>query len=135
MAYENQNSKGKNQKYNSKFKSDLRSRCYSFSLQVISLTDTLPSKRSAWVISDQLIRSATSVGANLVEAKASSSRLEFKRYFEISLKSANETKYWLGLLRDCNLANTETTNNLLNEVTEISKMLASGVLKLKNKKF
>lgn len=123
------------QNYNSKFKSDLKERCYKFSLEIISLTDALPQKRSAWVIADQLIRSATSVGANLVEARASSSRLEFKKFFEISLKSANETKYWLCLLRDTKLSDAQGVNRLLEEVTEISNMLASGVLKLKNKKF
>lgn len=81
------------QKENSKFKSDLRERCYVLSLSVIKLTDTLPNKRSAWVISDQLIRSACSIGANLVEAKAASSRLEFKKFYEISLKSSHETLY------------------------------------------
>jgi len=69
------------QNYNSKFKSDLRERCYCFSLDIIALVEILPNKRSAWVISDQLIRSATSVGANLVEAKASSSRREFKKFY------------------------------------------------------
>jgi len=68
------------------------------SLKIISLYDDLPNKKSAWIIGDQLIRSITSIGANLVEATASSSRLEFKKFNEISLKSANESKYWLGLL-------------------------------------
>lgn len=123
------------QNYNPKFKSDLRERCYKFSLEIISLSDTLPNKRSSWVISDQLIRSATSIGANLIEARASSSRLEFKKFYEISLKSANETKYWLGLLKDTKLADGKIIDILIDEVTQISNMLASGVLKLKNIKF
>ncbi|HRZ95430.1 MAG TPA: four helix bundle protein [Candidatus Moranbacteria bacterium] len=123
------------QNYNPKFKSDLKFRCYKFSLDIIALADTLPSKKSAWIIIDQLIRSATSIGANLVEAKASSSRLEFKKFYEISLKSANETKYWLCLLRDTRLTKKETIEKLLKEVAELANMLASGVLKLKNKKF
>lgn len=123
------------QNYNSKFKSDLRVRCYKFSLEIINLVDKLPQKRSAWVISDQLIRSSTSIGANLVEASASSSRLEFKKFYEISLKSANETKYWLGLLRDANLIEKPLIDENLAEVNEISNMLASGVLRLKGKKF
>ena len=116
-------------------KVDLRTRCYKFSLQIISLTDVLPNKRSVWVIADQLIRSATSIGANLIEAKASSSRLEFKKFYEISLKSANEIKYWLGLLRDSNLADKDKINELLNEVNELANMLATGVMKLKRKNF
>lgn len=78
-----------------KFKTDLRERCYNFGLQIIFLVDKLPNKRSAWIIEDQIIRSATSIGANLIEARASSSRLEYKKFYEIALKSANETKYWL----------------------------------------
>lgn len=115
------------------YKSDLKERCYKFSLAVISLLDTLPNKKSAWVIADQLVRSATSVGANLVEAGASSSRLEYKKFYEIALKSANETKYWLALLKDANFANSVTINLLLNEVEELSKMIAVGVMRLKNK--
>ena len=79
-------------------------------MQIISLTDALSNKRSVWVIADQLIRSATSIGANLTESKASSSRREFKKFYEIALKSANETKYWLGLLRDSGLADKEKIN-------------------------
>ena len=61
------------------FKSDLIGRCYRFSLEVIALADTIPNKISTRIILQQLIRSATSIGANLVEAKAASSRLEFKK--------------------------------------------------------
>lgn len=123
------------QNYNSKFKSNLKERCYKFSLQIINLADILPNKRSAWIIIDQLIRSATSVGANLTEARASSSRLEFKKFYEIALKSANETKYWLGLLRDSGLGDKNKINELLKEIDEISNMLAAGVMKLKKKNF
>jgi len=118
-----------------RFKTDLKQRCYAFSLAIIKITDGLPQKRSAWVISDQLIRSATSIGANLVEAKASSSRLEFKKFYEISLKSANETKYWLGLLRDTDMSDKEKIAVLLIEVTELSNMIAASVLSLKQRKF
>ncbi|MBI2049301.1 four helix bundle protein [Candidatus Roizmanbacteria bacterium] len=121
------------QNHNSKFKSDLKSRCYRFSLDLIAFIDGLPNKRSVWIIADQLLRSGTSIGANLVEASASSSRLEFKKYHEIALKSANETKYWLGLLRDSDKANKKNTDILLKEVTEISNMLAAGILRLKGK--
>ena len=120
---------------NSKFKSDIHQRCHRFSINIIALTDHLPQKRSAWVISDQLIRSATSIGANLIEARAASSRLEFKKFHEIALKSSNETKYWLALLRDAKLVGDEQFHPLLAEVSELSNMIASGVLKLKGKKF
>jgi len=123
------------QNFNSKFKSDLNQRCYQFSLDVISLADLLPNKRSAWIITDQLIRSATSIGANLTEARASSSRLEFKKFNEIALKSANETRYWLNLLKDTQLISAERVEKLSKEVIEIANMLASGILKLKARRF
>lgn len=121
------------QNYNSKYKSDLKARCYKFSLDLIDFIDTLPKERSCWIIGDQLLRSGTSIGANLVEATASSSRLEFKKFHEIALKSANETKYWLGLLRDSGKGNKNKIEYLLKEVTELSNMIASGILRLKGK--
>lgn len=130
-----QNANVKSQNYNAKVKTDLKQRCYYFSLQVIELMNHIPNKRSAWIISDQLIRSATSIGANLVEAKASSSRKEFKKFNEIALKSANETRYWLGLLRDAKLVGSVEANMLLSEATEVANMLAVGVIKLKSTKF
>jgi four helix bundle protein len=117
-----------------KFKSDLNQRCFDFSLKIIALADRLPNKRSAWVIMDQLLRSGTSVGANLVEARSSSSRLEYKKFYEIALKSANETRYWLELLKDSNLVERNSIQELLSEVTEIANMLGAGVIKLKSLK-
>lgn len=121
------------QNHNSKFKSDLKLRCYQFSLNVIAFIDTLTSQQSCRIIADQLLRSAMSIGANLVEATASSSKLEFKKFHEIALKSANETKYWLGLLRDSGKANPNKVNELLNEVEQLANMIAAGILKMKGK--
>jgi len=122
------------QNQNSKLKTELKYRCYYFSIKVIKFLETLPEKKVYWVISDQLLRSATSIGANIVEAKASSSKRDFIKFYEIALKSANETEYWLGLLRDATQADKNKTNQLLVEVEEISKMLGSSLLTLKNKK-
>ena len=116
----------------SRYKIDIKNRCYKFSLKIIEMADLLPKKRSAWIIEDQVVRSATSIGANLIEAKASSSRLEFKKFNEIALKSANETIYWLGLLKDSKFIEPTIIESLMDEVIQISKMLASGIMKLKN---
>jgi four helix bundle protein len=116
---------------NSKLKTDLRERCYQFSLEILKLSDELPKKKSAWIIADQLIRSATSIGANLVEGKGASSRLEFKKFNEIALKSAHETQYWLCLLRDSGLVDSIRVSKLLLEVEELIRMLARGVITLK----
>ena len=121
------------QNFNEKFKTDLFERCKKFSLDIIKLTDHLPNTRGAAVIANQLIRSSTSIGANMIEGKAASSRIELKKFNEIALKSANETKYWLELLRDGKFVSREFAEAPLKEVTELSKMIASGVMKLKNK--
>ncbi|MEW6608933.1 MAG: four helix bundle protein [bacterium] len=117
------------------FKTDLKRRCYYLSINIIKFLETLPDKRVYWIIGDQLLRSVTSIGANIVEAKSASSRKDFIKFYEIALKSANESKYWLGLLRDATESDKNKTNELLNEVNEISKMLGASILTLKNKKF
>ncbi|MFA7394910.1 MAG: four helix bundle protein [Candidatus Paceibacterota bacterium] len=111
----------------------LRERTYNFTLKVINLSSKLPNNRASWIISDQLIRSASSIGANYVEAQAVSSRLEYKKFFEISLKSANETKYWLSLLKDAKIIDREKVEPLIKEVDEICKMLGQSVITLKSK--
>lgn len=121
------------QNFNDKSKTDLKLRAYHFGLDIIKLCDTLPNKRAAWVIADQLIRCGCSVGANLVEAKAASSRLEFKKFNEIALKSANESQFWLCLLRDAGLSEKNSIHQLLTESVELANMLAVGVRKLKSK--
>ena len=113
----------------------LKERSYHFALDILKLIAKLPNNRASWVISDQLIRSAGSIGANHVEAQASSSRLEYKKFFEISLKSANESIYWLGLLKDSKLSEEKETDSLICEAKELSKMLGRSVITLKAKKF
>jgi len=128
-----QNLEVKSQNHNSKFKSDLKQRCYTFSLNLITLIDTLPHDSSCRIIASQLLRSGTSIGANLIEATAASSRLDFKKFHEIALKSANETKYWLGLLYDSKKSEDSKILPLLQEATEIASMIAAGVLRLNGK--
>ena len=129
-----QNSTIKAQVDNSNRKSsDLHSRTRSFSLHTIYFLETLPNKRAYWAIGDQLVRSATSIGANIVEAKASSSRREYIKYFEIALKSANETQYWLELLQEL-LKNEEQATTLHTEAVEISRMLGASIITLKGKR-
>lgn len=118
-------------------KSDLKIRAYQFSLLLIDFVADFPEKKMYWILSDQLLRAGTSIGANIVEAKSSSSKKEFIKYYEISLKSGNETKYWLCILRDSpklKEINIEKLQKVLGEAIELSKMLGSALLTLKNKK-
>lgn len=116
-----------------KFKKDFIQRLIRFSLQTIDFCQTLKNDRKYWAISDQLIRSVTSIGANVVEAKSSSSRRDYIKFFEIALKSANETKYWLILAREL-VSDKVRVQGLLQEADEIAKVIASSVLTLKGKK-
>ena len=122
----------KNQNLN--LKSDIKRRSYIFALEVISFIETLPRDATVNILLNQLLQAATSIGANIIEAQASSSKKDFINFYHHALKSANETKFWLCLLRDSKKAENSKTNTLLNEVTEISNMLGSSLLTMKGKK-
>jgi four helix bundle protein len=128
-----QSSNLKAQSHSSKRKTELKYRCYYFSIDIIKFIETLPNKKVFWIMSDQLLRCATSIGANIIEAQAGSSKRDFIKFFEIALKSANETKYWLGLFRDATDIDKEKVNKLLKESQELSNMLGASLLTLKNK--
>lgn len=117
-----------------KFKEDFIKRLIWFSIRILKIGEKMRQKRIIWPIIDQLIRSATSIGANVVEAKSSSSKKDYLRFFEIALKSANETKYWLILLRESGLEFKQEAEELLREANEISKVIGASVLTLKGKK-
>jgi len=118
----------------SKFKEEFKKRTYSFALEIIKFIDELPNDTTCRSIGNQLIRSATSIGANVVEAGAASSKRDYTNFFNHALKSANETKFWLGLLRDANKTDKDSSNKLLKEATEIAKILASSIITLKGKR-
>jgi len=124
----------KTQNQNLNPKANLRRRTYLFSLCIIKLVSTFPEKKVFWIIGDQLLRSATSIGANIIEATASSSRRDFIRFYEIALKSANETVYWISLLKDSGLVELIKCEETIDECSQISKMLGASLLTLKNKR-
>ena len=129
-----QNLKVKMQNQNVKFKNDLKKRSVGLVLRIIKLIDYLAKELVVGVICKQLIRSATSIGANVVEARGASSKKDFTNFFCYALKSANETVYWLELLRDSGKANNVDLSSLLQEANEIANMLGSSVLTLKGKR-
>ena len=122
------------QNQSSKLKTELSHRAYRYSIKIIEFLDILPKDTSTQVIAKQLLRSATSIGANVVEAKASSSKKDFTNFFTHSLKPANETLYWLGLLRDAKKINNAQLEYLLNETKELANILGSSILTLKGKR-
>lgn len=119
---------------NKEFARKLIRRAYNHSIKIVGLIDSLPNKRSCWVIGDQLMRSATSIGANIIEAQAASSKRDFVNFLSHALKSANETKYWLGLLRDTGKVGPGVIDPLLKETKELANMLGSSIATIRGKK-
>jgi four helix bundle protein len=117
--------------HNNDFKKKLIQRAFILSRKVIVLVDKFPNKRAAWVISDQLLRAATSIGANIIEAQAASSKKDFINFLNHALKSANETKFWLALAKDLDSELIAEINKLLNETEELTKILGSSITTLK----
>jgi len=115
-------------------KTNTKYRAYQFSLKIINLVKDFPQNRIYLIFTSQLLRAATSIGANLIEAKASSSKRDFIKFYQIALKSCNETIYWLCLLRDGKLLGAQELKPAIEEATEISKMLGASLLTLKGKK-
>ena len=113
---------------------NIRFRAYDFSLVVIELVKDFPQTKMYMIFMDQLLRSATSIGANIFEAKSSSSKKDFARFYEIALKSANETIYWLSLLKDSRLVETNKCAVLVKEAEEICNMIGSSLLTMRNKR-
>jgi len=120
------------QRDNKKFSEELKRRIYNWILRVIKFLDTLSKNDSLCrTVDNQLIRCGTSIGANYVEAIAGSSKKEFTNFLGHSLKSANESKFWLALLRDANKGDKNEINNLLKELIEIANILASSIKTLR----
>ena len=113
---------------------DLRKRTYIYALDVIKFLEGLSKDYISQIIGKQLLRSATSIGANIVEAQASSSKKDFANFYSHSLKSANESKFWLCLLKDSGKAVINKVDILLKETNELSNILASSILTMKGKK-
>ncbi len=122
------------QNQTSKYTVKLKDRAYRYSIDIIEFLDTLPKDTTSGIIMNQLLRSATSIGANIVEAQASSSRKDFTNFLNYSLKSANESLYWLGLLKDARKIHSNQLEYLLQETQELANILGSSILTLKGKK-
>lgn len=129
-----QNSKLKTQSQVQSSKPELRYRAFYFSLDVIKFLEQLEYRQATKIISNQLIRAATSIGANIVEAKSSSSKREFLNYFQIALKSAQETRYWLALLKELLPNRKEEIDRLSQEAEALCKIISASVLTMKGKR-
>jgi four helix bundle protein len=110
---------------------NIRHRCFYFSKDIISFVRSLRVETPLQSIPDQLVRSATSIGANVVEGRAGSSKKDLVNYLTIALKSANETKYWLCLLKETVKLDADKATALIREADEISKIIAAIIINAK----
>lgn len=105
----------------------IRERSYNFALKIIILVENLPKSRAADVLGRQVLRSGTSIGANVEEAGAAYSKGEFTFKMNIALKEARETWYWLKLMRDSNNISSKNLQDLIQEADEMAKILGAIV--------
>jgi len=110
-------------------------KAYSFALEIIKIYKFLVNEKKEYVISKQMLRSGTSIGANIHEATASESKKDFIHKLGISVKEARETSYWLNLLKDSDYINDEQFKNLNSNCDEVIRILNSIILTTKERYF
>lgn len=116
-------------------KSDgFKKRLYTFFLRLIGFIESLKKSQTSKIIGNQLLRNGTGILGTYIEGLSSSSKKEYINYFNYSLKSANESKVWVCILRDTQNGDRNEANALLREINEIASIFASSLLTLKGKK-
>ena len=103
---------------------DIHQRSYDFSCEIIKLARNIKTDHISRSMITQLVRSGTSISANLREADAAETKKDFIHKVAISLKEARETSYWLQIIKDSSYATGDDIVSLINESLELSKILA-----------
>ena len=103
----------------------IKDKSKSFAIRVINLYKHLSDNKKEYIISKQIMRSGTSIGANINEAICSISKKEFLSKMYIAYKEAAESQYWIELLKDTNYINHEEFNSLSKDCNELIKILSS----------
>ena len=101
----------------------IKARTYSFALAIVKLYKQITEENKEYVLSKQLLRRGTSIGANVTEADAAISRADFSAKISIAYKEAMETGYWLNLLHDSKFISTSDFNKMYEDCTAICKIL------------
>lgn len=105
---------------------------FEFAKRIISLYQYLTDEKKEYILSKQLLRSGTSIGANIVEAECGISRKDFLAKMYISFKECAETKYWLELLYSSDYLNEKEYTSIMNDCEELRKILSSITKTTKN---
>jgi four helix bundle protein len=118
-----------------KSESIIAGKAYAFALEIVRLYKALCNERKEYVLSKQLLRSGTSIGANINEAISGQSKRDFVHKLNIALKEARESNYWLNLLKDSEYINVTEFETLHHKCDEIIKMLTSIIMTTKERYF
>jgi len=110
----------------------LYDKSYAFSIRVVKLTQYLSNEKKEYILSKQIIRSGTAIGALVSESKFAQSTADFMNKLMIALKEANETQYWINLLYDTSYISEKMFNSLLKDVKELVSLLVSITKTIKN---
>jgi len=102
----------------------LETKSYDFSIRVVKCSQYLQEEKREFILSKQLLRSGTAIGALVAEGKYAQSKADFVNKLYVSLKEANETKYWIRLLRDCNYLSIKLSDSLLDDIEHLIKILS-----------
>ena len=105
----------------------LRDKSYAFAIRVVKLSRFLQKEKKEFVLSKQVLRSGTAVGALIREAEFGQSRADFTSKMNIALKEANETEYWLSLLKDTDYLDEDQFSSLHSACRELIAMLVATV--------
>ena len=98
---------------------------YAFAIKIVNVCKQLQQDKKEYILSKQLLRSGTSVGANIEEAIGGQSRKDFFAKLTISYKEARESKYWIRLLTDTEYLTREESQPLLNDIEELLRIIGS----------
>jgi four helix bundle protein len=107
---------------------------YAFALKIVKLCFSIQKEKREFVLSRQLLKSGTSIGANVEEAVGGISKADFLAKMQIAYKEARESQYWLRLLRDSSLLQKQTSSELITDCTEILRILSAILKTGKNSK-
>ena len=113
-------------------KRDIVERTFNFSIEIIKLISLLPKNSLGFALTSQIVRSGTSIGANVEEAQGAISKKEFIQRMQIALKEARETRYWIRIIIETKLATETVTEKLLDEVNQLIGILSTIVKNAKN---
>lgn len=109
---------------------DINERTFQLAVRIIIMTRSLPNEVASWKISEQIIKSSTSINSNIVQGRAGLSKKDCINHFKIALKEAEETKRWLEMIVAVQLMSLERIHLLIQESTEVIKIIATMIKKL-----